>query len=85
MSLSSALEKLATFRTNNSRASQETFKVGAIFRHGTLIQNRLQNASVILKSAKQLGDDGAACGPLICSIFIGLRLGGLGAAFSCIG
>ncbi|KAJ6588472.1 hypothetical protein B0H19DRAFT_207703 [Mycena capillaripes] len=44
MSLSSALEKLATFRTNNTRASQETFK----------------NASVILKSAKQLGDDGWA-------------------------
>ncbi|KAF7341973.1 TPR-REGION domain-containing protein [Mycena venus] len=42
MSLSSALEKLATFRTNNTRASQETFK----------------NASIILKSAKQLGDDG---------------------------
>ncbi|KAJ7177956.1 hypothetical protein C8R46DRAFT_889118 [Mycena filopes] len=44
MSLSSALEKLATFRTNNTRASQETFK----------------NASVILKTAKQLGDDGWA-------------------------
>ncbi|KAJ7248603.1 TPR-like protein [Mycena haematopus] len=44
MSLSSALDKLATFRTNNTRASQETFK----------------NASIILKSAKQLGDDGWA-------------------------
>ncbi|KAJ7757043.1 hypothetical protein B0H16DRAFT_1537845 [Mycena metata] len=44
MSLSSSLEKLATFRTNNTRASQETF----------------QNASVILKTAKQLGDDGWA-------------------------
>ncbi|KAJ7846360.1 hypothetical protein B0H14DRAFT_935380 [Mycena olivaceomarginata] len=44
MSLSSALARLATFRTNNTRASQETFK----------------NASIILKSAKQLGDDGWA-------------------------
>ncbi|KAJ7135444.1 hypothetical protein C8R43DRAFT_1097966 [Mycena crocata] len=44
MSLSFALEKLATFRTNNARASQETF----------------ENASVIMKSAKQLGDDGWA-------------------------
>ncbi|KAF7366539.1 TPR-REGION domain-containing protein [Mycena sanguinolenta] len=44
MSLSSALDKLATFRTNNSRSSQETFK----------------NASIVLKSAKQLGDDGWA-------------------------
>ncbi|KAJ6481719.1 hypothetical protein C8R45DRAFT_1002827 [Mycena sanguinolenta] len=44
LSLSSALDKLATFRTNNSRASQETFK----------------NATIILKSAKQLGDDGWA-------------------------
>ncbi|KAJ6511393.1 hypothetical protein C8R47DRAFT_732740 [Mycena vitilis] len=44
MSLSSALERLATFRNHNTRASQETFK----------------NASIILKSAKQLGDDGWA-------------------------
>ncbi|KAJ7701759.1 TPR-like protein [Mycena rosella] len=44
MSLSSALEKLATFRANNTRASQETF----------------QAASVILKSAQKLGDDGWA-------------------------
>jgi hypothetical protein len=43
LSLSSALEKLATFRTNNTRASQQTFA----------------NASVILKSAQKLGDDGA--------------------------
>lgn len=43
MSLSSALEKLATFRLNNTRSSEETFK----------------NASVILKSAHKLGDDGA--------------------------
>ncbi|KAJ6591122.1 hypothetical protein DFH09DRAFT_1138675 [Mycena vulgaris] len=44
MSLASALEKLATFRTNNARASQETF----------------QNASIILKSAQKLGEDGWA-------------------------
>ncbi|KAJ7093990.1 hypothetical protein B0H15DRAFT_831508 [Mycena belliarum] len=44
LSRSSALEKLATFRTNNTRASQETF----------------QTASVILKSAQKLGDDGWA-------------------------
>ncbi|KAK7042341.1 TPR-region domain-containing protein [Favolaschia claudopus] len=45
MSLShSALEKLATFRVNNTRASQETF----------------QNASTVLKSFKRLGDDGWA-------------------------
>ncbi|KAJ7099688.1 TPR-like protein [Mycena epipterygia] len=44
MSLSSALEKLATFRLNNTRSSEETFK----------------NASVILKSAHKLGDDGWA-------------------------
>ncbi|KAJ7481637.1 hypothetical protein FB451DRAFT_1130011 [Mycena latifolia] len=44
MSLASALEKLATFRTNNTRASQETFRT----------------ASVILKSAQKLGDDGWA-------------------------
>ncbi|KAJ7777856.1 hypothetical protein DFH07DRAFT_936496 [Mycena maculata] len=43
MSLSSALERLATFRTNNTRASQETF----------------EHASVIMKSAQKLGDDGA--------------------------
>ncbi|KAF8208337.1 TPR-like protein [Mycena galopus ATCC 62051] len=44
MSLASALEKLATFRANNSRASQETFK----------------NATIILKSSQRLGDDGWA-------------------------
>ncbi|KAJ7216560.1 hypothetical protein GGX14DRAFT_442004 [Mycena pura] len=44
MSLASALDKLATFRTNNTRASQETFK----------------NASVIMKTARKLGDDGWA-------------------------
>ncbi|KAJ7507292.1 hypothetical protein B0H11DRAFT_2153665 [Mycena galericulata] len=44
MSLSSALERLATFRTNNTRASQETF----------------EHASVIMRSAAKLGDDGWA-------------------------
>ncbi|KAJ7628592.1 hypothetical protein FB45DRAFT_794459 [Roridomyces roridus] len=44
MSLSSALEQLAIYRANNVRASQETF----------------EHASVILKSAQQLGDDGWA-------------------------
>ena len=44
MSLQSALEKLASFRTNNTRESQETFEKGL----------------VVLKSGKttKLGDDG---------------------------
>jgi len=44
MSLQSALEKLASFRRNNTRESQETFEQGL----------------VILKSGKttKLGDDG---------------------------
>jgi hypothetical protein len=44
MSLQSALEKLASFRANNTRESQETFEKGL----------------VILKSGKttKLGDDG---------------------------
>ncbi|KAJ7291138.1 hypothetical protein C8J57DRAFT_1429703 [Mycena rebaudengoi] len=44
MSFSSAVEKLALYRSNNSRASQETF----------------ENASLIMKSAQKLGDDGWA-------------------------
>ena len=45
MALSSALERLAAYRTNNTRASQDTFDAGA----------------VVLKSgsAAKLGDDGA--------------------------
>lgn len=45
MSLSSALERLATYRTNNTRASQETFEKG----------------SQVLKagSTPNLGDEGA--------------------------
>ncbi|CAK5263360.1 unnamed protein product [Mycena citricolor] len=42
MSLSSVLEKLATFRNSNARESQEVFK----------------NAELILNSVKSLGDDG---------------------------
>jgi len=44
MSLQSALEKLASFRANNTRESQETFEKGL----------------VVLKSGKttKLGDDG---------------------------
>ncbi|KAF7292845.1 TPR-REGION domain-containing protein [Mycena indigotica] len=44
MSLATALDQLSTFRTNNSRSSQETFK----------------HASVIIKSSQKIGDDGWA-------------------------
>ena len=42
-SLAAALEQLSTFRTNNSRASQETLK----------------NAKTVILAAGKLGDDGA--------------------------
>jgi hypothetical protein len=49
MSLQSALEKLASFRRNNTRESQETF----------------ENGLVVLKSGKttKLGDDGEETSP----------------------
>jgi len=60
MSLQSALEKLASFRINNTRASQETFEKGLI----------------VLKSGKstKLGDDGEETNPYLLNTSLTLPL-----------
>ncbi|KIM41557.1 hypothetical protein M413DRAFT_71695 [Hebeloma cylindrosporum] len=68
MSLQSALEKLASFRTNNTRESQETFEKGL----------------VVLKSGKttKLGDDGWAFLEQLC--LASIDIGRLDVADQCL-